>query len=94
MANTYIKYVRSAKRLIETTFFRILRTYFSWPYYPNQDQKNNTRDFTVFSGLDNTKISTTRRYMKSRGALWLAYGSCLGFVGLEMNENGSMEHEN
>jgi hypothetical protein len=62
--------------------------------YPNQDINSNSRDFTDAPRRNDPKILPTRHYKKQRGALWLAYGSCLGFIGLEMNENGSMQQEN
>ena len=61
--------------------------------YPIQDPLNQSRDspspHAAMTQKDFPPIST-----KSKGALCLAYGSCLGNIGLELRENGSIEEGN
>ena len=61
---------------------------------PNSRHKKRITRLTVAPRRNNPKKTPAHQYTKQREALYLAYGRRLGFIELEMGENGSIEEEN
>ena len=62
------------------------------PALPNTRPIKPVPRLTVAPRRNNPKKTPAHQYTKQRGALYLAYGRRLGFIGLEMGENGERLH--